>query len=240
MSANGRLTDDELVVIPGTGGQRIAPGLLASVVALRAAFEAEFDKPLQVVEAYRSYATQEYLYDGWRRRLPGFNLASPPGNSPHGYGLAIDFGSNVNVYDSPEKEWMDENAPAYGWSPTGNTFSPREAWHFVGGGPVTASLTAHILTEIGATSMSAIRVISSPSYVAAGQQVIHNGTVVNAIPAGLALSLRQGGVESHDYDQDYQLVNEVNAVYMLQGLEGDELKEQVGKALGDVIKQQQQ
>lgn len=33
---------------------------------------------IRVTDAWREYAAQKYLYDGWVKRLPGFNLASNP------------------------------------------------------------------------------------------------------------------------------------------------------------------
>src|SRR6185436_8855281 len=40
---------------------------------------------------FRTYPKQAYLYDGWSRRLPGFNLAAKPGFSNHQDGFAYDF-----------------------------------------------------------------------------------------------------------------------------------------------------
>lgn len=36
-----------------------------------------------ITSAWRSRAEQQRLYDGWKRRLPGFNPANPPGVSKH-------------------------------------------------------------------------------------------------------------------------------------------------------------
>lgn len=58
------------------------------------AIRAELGISVSIVSAFRSRAQQQYLYDGWLRRLPGFNLAAPPGNSNHERGLAIDIAPN--------------------------------------------------------------------------------------------------------------------------------------------------
>lgn len=148
---NGQIPLSALAQIPGTN-QYIKKELLPAVVALRAAFKKRFGYDLEIVEAYRNLATQQYLYNGWIKKLPGFYLASSPGFSPHGWALAIDFGSNVNTYGTAEKAWMDANAPSYGFIATGNTFSPREAWHFDGTGTPTIDLASDGATPIDNTS----------------------------------------------------------------------------------------
>ena len=56
----------------------------------------ELNMQLHIVSGYRSFAEQSRLYNGWIRRLPGFNLAAPPGSSAHNYGNAADVGVIVN------------------------------------------------------------------------------------------------------------------------------------------------
>lgn len=97
---------------------------------LETAFGGVWGYPAIILEGYRSLATQQALYQHWIDRDPGYNLAAYPGTSNHGYGRAADFASHIDVYGSPQKKWMDANAPTYGWHPTGNKFKPREAWHF--------------------------------------------------------------------------------------------------------------
>ena len=58
------------------------------------AIRAELGISVSIVSAFRSRAEQQRLYDGWLKRLPGFNLAAPPGNSNHERGLAIDITPN--------------------------------------------------------------------------------------------------------------------------------------------------
>jgi hypothetical protein len=94
------------------------------------AFQAKFGSALVIREGYRSYDRQVYLYNGWIQKLPGFNYAAAPGSSNHGWATACDFASGVDSYGTAQKIWMDANAPAFGWSPTGNGFPSREPWHF--------------------------------------------------------------------------------------------------------------
>lgn len=143
---NGQIPSAAMAIIPGTASF-IKKELIPGVVGLRAAFRAHFGYDLAIVEAYRPLSVQQYLYAGWIARKPGFNLAAYPGTSMHGWGLSIDFGSNVNVYGSATKAWMDGNAPRFGFLPTGNSFSPREAWHFDGIGAISAGGTSTPLED---------------------------------------------------------------------------------------------
>jgi hypothetical protein len=43
-----------------------------------------------IASAYRSYAEQKALYDGWKKGLPGYAPANYPGTSMHEKGLAVD------------------------------------------------------------------------------------------------------------------------------------------------------
>lgn len=107
--ANGVLPASVLAYIPGTFKQLLAQ-LIPQTDALRSAFAAYFGKPLLITDAYRDLATQVTL------KITKGDYAATPGTSNHGWGRAIDFGSNVNVDGSPEHLWMVANAPAYGWT----------------------------------------------------------------------------------------------------------------------------
>jgi len=68
-------------------------------------------------------------------RKRGTASASTPGQSNHGWGQAIDFGSGVNTsLTSPEYLWMRANAPRFGW--THPEWARRSAflepWHWEG------------------------------------------------------------------------------------------------------------
>lgn len=80
-----------------------------------------------ITRAWASFAEQDYLYQGWLKRLPGFNPAAPPGSSFHERGLALDTNPG----------WEDVAAPlralAAKWGlhyPLGTVIAtPHEDWH---------------------------------------------------------------------------------------------------------------
>jgi len=113
-----------------TGSGYLRSDAARQYTALNSAFQARFGADLVITEGYRSYERQKYLYDGWLNGQPGFNYAAEPGTSNHGWATACDFGAGVASYGTPQKAWMDANAPTFGWSPTGNGFPSREPWHF--------------------------------------------------------------------------------------------------------------
>lgn len=125
--ANGQMP---LSIMEAVRSEYFIPEAARQLRALEAAFARHFGHEFIINEGYRTLATQQRLYNGWVKRLPGYFLAARPGTSNHGWGKAGDFGSGINQYGTAQKKWMDTNAPAYGWKPTGNGFSPREAWHF--------------------------------------------------------------------------------------------------------------
>ena len=95
---------------------------------------------LDVSSTYRSYEYQKNLFDYWVR-IDGLEEAeresARPGTSQHQLGVAIDFGSIDDDFDTtPAGRWMYSNADKYGWSlsfpknyedVTGYRW---ECWHF--------------------------------------------------------------------------------------------------------------
>jgi hypothetical protein len=128
--SNGNIPSGALtpVVASVAGSGYLRTDAARQYLALSLAFSNAIGTPLAITEGYRSYARQvEYwnLYQAGKG-----NLAAYPGTSNHGWGISCDFGAGVASSGSAAKRWMDANAPAYGWSPTGNTFSRPEPWHF--------------------------------------------------------------------------------------------------------------
>jgi len=127
---NGRISSSLMATVPASvaGSGFLRADAARQYFALAGAFQSATGRALAITEGYRSYDRQvEY----WNRYQAGTgNLAAYPGTSNHGWGISCDFGANVNVAGSVQKRWMDANAPTYGWSPTGNTFSKPEPWHF--------------------------------------------------------------------------------------------------------------
>lgn len=74
---------------------------------------------------FRSYPDQKMLSDGWKRRLPGFNPANPPGYSNHQNGVAFDIDVGVGP-GNPVYDWLARNATQFGFVRT----VPREVWHW--------------------------------------------------------------------------------------------------------------
>ena len=101
---------------------------------------------LRVVSAYRSYTTQQQLYQREVERY-GVKIAkhsvARPGHSEHQLGVTIDFGSAKTSGDVSQQfantaagHWMKYNAWKYGWImsyPSGKTSETcyySEPWHF--------------------------------------------------------------------------------------------------------------
>lgn len=80
---------------------------------------------LPLKSGFRTYPKQAYLYDGWSRKLPGFNLAAKPGFSNHEDGYAYDFA--IGAYEgNPLYDWLKAHAPQHGFVRTVN----KEPWHW--------------------------------------------------------------------------------------------------------------
>lgn len=80
---------------------------------------------LTLNSGFRSYPEQKYLYDGFERRLPGFNKAAKPGFSNHQNGIAFDI-SVAGGDGHPAYEWLKRNATKFGFVRTVN----KEPWHW--------------------------------------------------------------------------------------------------------------
>jgi hypothetical protein len=75
--------------------------------------------------AFRSYPEQKLLFEGWTKRLPGFNKAAPPGTSKHQNGIAFDI-RVAGGEGNPTYEWLKKNGPARGFVRTVS----GEPWHW--------------------------------------------------------------------------------------------------------------
>ena len=120
-------------------GERVEVHVGRGFRDLRAAFRNDWGLDMLVSSGVRTRAKQAYLHDGWVRRLPGFDLAAPPGYSNHEETGPIgpraldvrDSGADagVTVIGTPRADWLYRNAPRFGFDPAGYRFRPREGWH---------------------------------------------------------------------------------------------------------------
>jgi hypothetical protein len=80
---------------------------------------------LPLKSGFRTYPKQEYLYNGYKKGLPGFNLAAKPGFSNHEDGFAYDFA--ISAYEGNARyDWLKAHAPAHGFVRTVS----GEPWHW--------------------------------------------------------------------------------------------------------------
>lgn len=125
--SNGFIPEDLLSAIPWAPHHHLRSDAVASLVELNKKFRAEFGYDLGISDAYRDYAEQvraKEIYGGG---------AAEPGTSNHGWALAVDFGTGIATFNTPQYNWMKAHAPAYGWrhpdwaEPGG---SIPEPWHW--------------------------------------------------------------------------------------------------------------
>lgn len=80
---------------------------------------------LPLKSGFRTYAKQEFLYNGFINKLPNFNLAAKPGFSNHEDGFAYDFA--ISGYEGNQLyDWLKAHAPKHGFVRTVN----KEPWHW--------------------------------------------------------------------------------------------------------------
>jgi LAS superfamily LD-carboxypeptidase LdcB len=125
--ANGQLPDHVLAAIPWAPGDRLRADATDALIRLNEQFKAVFGTDLGITSSYRSFGDQVAV-----KRARGF-WAAVPGSSNHGYGVAVDLGTGVADFGSPQFAWMKENAPAFGWTHpdwAGQGGSKPEPWHW--------------------------------------------------------------------------------------------------------------
>ena len=125
--SNGKIPLSALMQIPWAPGQYARADAVGALISLNDAYKAKFGTDIAITDSYRSYAEQVAT------KAAKGHMAATPGFSNHGWGLALDLGGGINVFGSPEHEWMYQMAPSYGWvNPTwaqpGN--GKEEPWHF--------------------------------------------------------------------------------------------------------------
>ena len=132
--SNGKLPPEALAAISWDVDPHGTPYYLktsaaAALERLNTAFRAAFGHNLDLDLTYRDYDTQVAM------RAALGSVAATPGTSSHGTGLALDVPELPCEYgwDTPQRNWLVSNGPAYGWvSPSwaGRNGSNPEYWHF--------------------------------------------------------------------------------------------------------------
>ncbi|WP_425953460.1 D-alanyl-D-alanine carboxypeptidase family protein [Xylanimonas sp. McL0601] len=125
--ANGRLPLDLLSELSWAPGHSLRPDAAAQLERLNIAFRAEFGHDLGITDSYRSFDGQVAA----RARVG--HLAATPGTSNHGWGIAVDLGTEVNRFGTAPHRWMRENATNFGWELPDwarENGSKPEPWHW--------------------------------------------------------------------------------------------------------------
>lgn len=152
---NAKIPLDKLCVIPSAYYSQLPPGVigygyttatkryiqckaLPSLVALESAYKAHFGSYAGIDNAYRTWAEQSYWYGIYH---PIHVAVAAPGQSNHGYGLAIDFQATYKDHpfyqfkkNHPGYLWLFDNAGKYGFNnPYRYATIPDDVhWNFVG------------------------------------------------------------------------------------------------------------
>lgn len=190
----------------------------APAAASIARIDAQLGRPLSTNRAGASIQEQQEKYDAWRAYQAGTGpeapLALPPSQSWHVQGLAVDTADPARAREMLTHGWRFQVA--------------GEPWH----GQYYPALDQHINDPAPQTQKEdamGLRIISSPYYRAAKQQVVHNGLAAKPIPNVVAAALRSGGVASHDYNAEQDFNAEITEVWNL----GNIVSAEAGKAMLD-------
>lgn len=111
----GKLSAKKLAPIPWAPQYSVRADVLDGLVALDAAYRAEFGRHLTVNSAYRSYDQQVEVYDPEDPNP----LAAPPGCSNHGLGTAVDISMGPEGFDGARYAWLKEHSEEHGWTHPG-------------------------------------------------------------------------------------------------------------------------
>jgi hypothetical protein len=129
--ANGEIPISALCPLWGTEDHYLRADAAFAFDRLSTAYAQQFGRPLCVTDSYRSYAEQVAV----KAEKPA--LAATPGTSNHGWGTALDLCGGVQSFDSAQHQWMQSNAPGFGWfhpSWAARTGNKPEPWHWEFGG----------------------------------------------------------------------------------------------------------
>lgn len=179
---NGEIPLDALTPIPWKPSLYLRSDAVAALVALNASFRKQFGRDLPLSDAYRDLPNQVKARQDWCARGHCENAAIP-GQSNHGWAVAIDIGIPIDGWTNSIYLWMKSNAPQWGWihpnwaEPGGQ--KPDEAWHWEYTGVYKPT------PETSATENNVEAIVKAP-----------NGIVVH---------LRPGGKTNFGTPQEYNL-----------------------------------
>lgn len=105
--SNGNVPDSSLCAV--WDGTQFRADAAVALTDLNQDFKAQFGRDICITSGYRTFARQQSL-----KREKGY-LAATPGRSQHGWGLAADLCSGESRAGTAEWQWMEQNAPIYGW-----------------------------------------------------------------------------------------------------------------------------
>lgn len=124
---NGQIPPSALCPLLGAPGESLRPGAAAAFNTMSKAYQRDTGHTLCVTDSYRSYGEQVVT------KANRGHFAAAPGTSNHGLGKALDLCGGVNNFGHPAHQWMQQNAPLYGWfhpSWAGAGGSLPEPWHW--------------------------------------------------------------------------------------------------------------
>ncbi|MFI2755096.1 D-alanyl-D-alanine carboxypeptidase family protein [Cellulomonas sp. P22] len=129
--ANGQIPDSALCSLSFAPGQALRCDAAAAIEMLNIDYRRTFGTNMSITDSYRSYDAQV------RVKAAKPYLATTPGTSNHGWGVALDLGGGIQTAGSAQHRWMQANAVNQHWAHPGwaqTTGSKPEAWHweFVG------------------------------------------------------------------------------------------------------------
>lgn len=155
---------------------------------------------LGALSVWRSYASQKYLYDGFKAGLPGFNPANPPGMSEHEATVGAKPASravDLDDYDDPRTfPWCHAHAEEFGLHfPYARRKKRPEPWHVESNGKpwtppeedalagISETRLAEMLDELALTVTGGVRTADKQD-----RDVKHvsNADLLTAIERGFA------------------------------------------------------
>lgn len=121
---NGSIPLDKLTSVSFDSTILLDPNAAKDFEKMNRAYKSTYGSNLSVAYGYRSFDGQIAQKEVWMEKGQ-CHMASEPGNSNHGFGLAIDFNQNQFKENDQQHKWMKQNASKYNWKPLWN-----EYWHW--------------------------------------------------------------------------------------------------------------